>query len=80
MKLTKDDIKDFPDLGYMPSDVIEQILKNQEDAGKWNTFGSLASATRNDKIVERLKKRIEEYHEMGLRIIPTDKLQKILEA
>ena len=37
-----------------------EILKYQDKAEKWDTFGSLASATRNDKIVERLKKYIEQ--------------------
>ena len=42
---------------------IEQILKNQEDAEKWNELVKTSYTTdhvvNNEKIVERLKKRIE---------------------
>jgi len=68
-KLTKDDLNLIIEQGYLLRPEAEQILKNQEDAEKWNQREQrLLSASRNapykkqpnDYIIERLKERIEE--------------------
>ena len=89
MKLTKDEWKEITIFfeGIASPSLKKQFQEYQEDAERWNTFGSLASATRNDKIIERLKKRIESYqsadfnHQNGLGSCGTkilNELQKIL--
>jgi CII-binding regulator of phage lambda lysogenization HflD len=110
MKLTKDDFSrlktkdgDYMYLdNYNPLEMIDQILKNQEDAEKWRkqkidvsdyvTKGlKLPKHLQNEKIVERLKKRIEEcenqieylhYKSENFGIYPMilKELQKILEG
>ena len=63
MKLTKNDfVLEYPfedecNETFPREDVIEQILKNQEDAEKWNQ--TLEDTTPHE-VYERLKKRIEE--------------------
>jgi len=74
MKLTKDDfVLEYPfeDEGnetFPRQKVIEQILKNQEDAEKWREFDkkwgyNVIHFVKNQEIVERLKKRIKECYE-----------------
>jgi len=79
MKLTKDD---FENIGFR-EDMIDQILKNQELAKKYRDMNVQALYWRrmnNMKIVERLKKRIEELNYNEVSIISSKELQKILEG
>jgi len=63
MKLTKND---FAHIGteQLPDDVIDQILKNQEDAKMWRNMkdyvNELRTEPKDKQIVERLKKYIEQ--------------------
>lgn len=66
MKLTKDD---FQEPHGFSVDEVNQILKNQEDAEKWNRSWSnpmnyqYAEVQKAFQTVERLKKRIEEIND-----------------
>jgi len=65
-KLTDDDLFTTNELeAYsLPTWKIEQILKNQEDAEKYNNWNSTyPDYFQMKEIVERLKKRIEEIKE-----------------
>ena len=76
MKLTKDDLWIIANnLEYGSHDAIEeyrklipQILKNQEKAEKYDKHWCVTAVDFEDykKIVERLKKRIEELKQEGL--------------
>lgn len=74
--------------GHNGDDLMNQILKNQEDAERWTDYvnNRLSLEGHNMIIVERLKKRIEEdYMDTELEIggivlneIVVNELQKIL--
>jgi len=81
MKLTKDDREKINNgMKYVTEWEWNQILKNQEDAEKWNR--SLAGKDFNYyyEIVERLKKRIELLKQWEPPRGSLEELQKILDG
>jgi len=91
MMLTKDEDKWISHYN-LPDDIVDKILKNQEDAEKWNEIKTQFGVSRIDKhlndekIVERLKKRLKSRQDYEEPIDPDkfcndiliEELQKIL--
>jgi len=75
---------------YNPLEMIEQILKNQEDGDKWREYKKDEGKEWDSDIVyelirieQRLKRRIEELIEIkppGLGVMIREELQKILNS
>ncbi len=91
--LTKDNLENMIDAGCIDEADRDEILKNQEDAKKWNEHKDTRIIFQNRVIIERLKKRIEECKTNSLKISMKDnwaeyknqitllpELQKIIEG